>query len=175
VLCHPTFEFLSKPLAQLASDQVSGISVETVPHQTALDALLNRVSAMYEKTTQAIKVSVRPYYLEDESDPSNNHYFWAYNVVVENEGMEAVQLVSRYWNITDVTGQVEEINGAGVVGEQPTLDPGESFEYTSGCPLSAPSGVMHGHYRMRTHDGREFQVAIPPFSLDLPDSKPTLN
>ena len=130
---------------------------------------------MYELKTNAIKVSVQPYYLEDESDPENDHYFWAYNVVVENESADVVQLVSRYWNITDAMGQVEEIQGAGVVGEQPVLNPGDSFEYTSGCPLGAASGVMHGHYRMRKQDGQEFEVKIPAFSLDLPDFRPVLN
>ncbi|MEN0087102.1 MAG: Co2+/Mg2+ efflux protein ApaG [Pseudomonadota bacterium] len=130
---------------------------------------------MYQQTTQSIRVSVRPYFLEDESDPSENHYFWAYNVVVENEGSETVQLMSRYWNITDSNGQVEEVAGAGVVGEQPVLEPGGTFEYTSGCPLGAPSGMMHGRYRMRAENGEEFEVEIPAFSLDLPDSRPVLN
>ncbi|MEO0635403.1 MAG: Co2+/Mg2+ efflux protein ApaG [Pseudomonadota bacterium] len=130
---------------------------------------------MYQQTTRSIKVSVRPYFLADESDPDANHYFWAYNVVVENESADTVQLMSRYWNITDSNGQVEEVAGAGVVGEQPVLEPGGSFEYTSGCPLSAPSGMMHGRYRMRASDGREFEVDIPAFSLDLPDSQPVLN
>jgi len=130
---------------------------------------------MYEAKTQNIKVSVRPYFLESESDPANNHYFWAYNVQIENDGLETVQLVARKWVISDVNGNVETVEGEGVVGEQPILEPGSSFEYTSGCPLDAPSGIMHGHYAMMTPDGRELIVQVPAFSLDLPDARPVLN
>jgi len=130
---------------------------------------------MYEAITQDIKVSVRPYFLESESDPENNHYFWAYNIQIENDGLETIQLMFRNWTISDINGNVEEVHGEGVVGEQPVLEPGDSFEYTSGCPLEASSGMMHGHYEVVTSDGRDFIVNVPAFSLDLPDARPVLN
>ncbi|MDA0262029.1 MAG: Co2+/Mg2+ efflux protein ApaG, partial [Proteobacteria bacterium] len=99
---------------------------------------------MYQETTNAITVTVKPVYLEDQSSPEESHFVWAYWVKIENEGSETVQLRNRYWRITDSQGQVKEVRGAGVVGEQPVLKPGESFEYTSGTPLSTPSGIMLG-------------------------------
>lgn len=123
---------------------------------------------MYHKTTRDIRITVRPIYLDDQSSPSDNHYVWAYQVTIENRGKEIVQLRSRYWRITDAKGRVQEVRGEGVVGEQPTLRPGESYEYTSGTPLSTPSGFMVGAYRMATAAGEGFEVAIPAFSLDSP-------
>jgi len=137
---------------------------------------LQTVSTMqYSQTTRSISVSVRPIYLEDQSSPTENYYVWAYQVRIENEGIETVQLRSRYWRITDAMGRVQEVRGPGVVGEQPVLKPGDSFEYTSGTPLSTPSGIMVGTYQMVTGDGESFDVAIPAFSLDSPHHAGRLN
>ena len=123
---------------------------------------------MYNQTTKSICVSVEPIYLDDQSSPSDNHYVWAYQVRIENKGNDTVQLLNRYWHITDDQGRVQEVRGAGVVGEQPTLKPGESFEYASGTPLPTPSGIMVGSYEMETAQGSRFDVAVPAFSLDSP-------
>ncbi len=123
---------------------------------------------MYQKTTRSIQVTVIPIYLDDQSDPTENRYVWAYRVSLENKGSETVQLLTRYWNITDANGKVLEVRGDGVVGEQPILRPTEIFEYTSGTPLSTPSGIMVGSYRMKTSEGESFDVEIPAFSLDCP-------
>jgi ApaG protein len=130
---------------------------------------------MYSETTRSIKVTVKPIYLEDQSSPGDNHYVWAYQVRIENNGGETVQLLRRYWRITDALGRVQEVRGAGVVGEQPVLEPGESFEYTSGTPLATPSGIMVGRYEMETRGGESFEVAIPAFSLDSPHQPIQLN
>lgn len=125
----------------------------------------------YTATTRAIRVTVHPSYLEDQSDPDESRYVWAYRVQIENRGREAVQLMRRTWHITDARGRQTEVQGAGVVGEQPLLEPGESFEYTSGTPLTTPSGFMTGAYHMiAAASGEEFDVAIPAFSLDSPYS-----
>lgn len=129
----------------------------------------------YRSMTRGIEVVVEPYFLEEETDPDRGRYFWAYSVGITNYGEEVVQLRTRYWHITDANGMVEEVRGPGVVGEEPVLRPGESFEYTSGCPLPTPSGIMVGEYRMETDAGESFQVGIPAFSLDLPDAPKTLN
>ena len=126
---------------------------------------------MYSKITRAITVTVKPFYLEEQSSPSDSHYVWAYHVRIENHGAETVQLRNRYWRITDSMGRVQEVRGAGVVGEQPVLKPGESFEYTSGTPLPTPSGIMEGTYQMERENGERFDVAIPAFSLDSPFAK----
>lgn len=123
---------------------------------------------MYNETTQSISVTVEPIYLEDQSSPTDNHFVWAYQVKIENRSHKTVQLLNRYWRITDSHGRVQEVRGAGVVGEQPTLKPGESFEYTSGTPLPTPSGIMVGCYEMETESGVRFDVAVPAFSLDSP-------
>jgi ApaG protein len=130
---------------------------------------------MYSETTRSIKVTVKPFYLEDQSSPTDNHYVWAYHVRIENHGGETVQLRRRHWRITDGLGRVQEVRGPGVVGEQPVLAPGESYEYTSGTPLSTPSGIMVGSYEMETPDGNNFAVAIPAFSLDSPHQAIRLN
>ena len=123
---------------------------------------------MYSAITRAITVSVEPIYLEEHSSPDENHYVWAYHVRIENNGDSTVQLRSRRWRITDANGRVHEVRGAGVVGEQPVLRPGEAFEYTSGTPLSTPSGFMVGSYGMESEGGERFDVSIPAFSLDSP-------
>ena len=130
---------------------------------------------MYSETTHSITVTVEPTFLEDRSSPADHHYVWAYKVRIENKGGETVQLRRRYWRITDAIGRVQEVRGPGVVGEQPILHPGQSFEYTSGTPLNTPSGIMVGTYDMETRDGRSFAVAIPAFSLDSPHQKVKLN
>lgn len=123
---------------------------------------------MYIRTTRDIVVSVEPEFLDDQSTPDENYYVWSYRVSIENKGRETVQLRSRFWRITDAHGRVQEVHGQGVVGEQPVLKPGEVFEYTSGAPLSTPSGFMAGNYLMQTPGGEMFNVDIPPFSLDSP-------
>jgi len=130
---------------------------------------------MYSETTQSIKVTVQPHYLEDQSAPEDDHYVWAYHVLIENLGAETVQLKSRYWHITDAVGQAQEVRGDGVVGEQPVLEPGASYEYTSGTPLNTPSGIMVGAYTMVNERGERFDVAIPAFSLDCPYGEKRLN
>ena len=123
---------------------------------------------MYSKTTNNINVSVKSYYLEDQSEPDEQLYVWAYQVTINNRGQQTVQLKKRYWKITDSNGVNKEVRGAGVIGEQPILRPGEKFEYTSGTPLSTPSGFMEGYYEMEKKDGNKFNASIPLFSLDSP-------
>ncbi|MCY4238823.1 MAG: Co2+/Mg2+ efflux protein ApaG [Rhodospirillaceae bacterium] len=123
---------------------------------------------MYSETTSGIVVSVEPIYLEDQSEPDDNHYVWAYTVTISNEGNERVQLLNRHWQITNGAGKQQEVRGPGVVGEQPVLEPGQSYKYTSGCPLGTPSGFMVGAYEMTRDDGSRFKVRIPMFSLDSP-------
>ena len=125
---------------------------------------------MYRAETRQIRVSVMPVYIDERSAPAENRYFWAYQVTIENNGGNTVQLLSRYWHIVDANGAVEEVRGPGVVGEQPVLGPGDSYEYTSGCPLTTPSGFMSGTYTMTDELGERFDVAIPAFALDLPDA-----
>ena len=129
----------------------------------------------YQETTRAITVTVEPTYLEDQSSPEESHYVWKYHVRIDNGGGETVQLRNRYWRITDSLGRVQEVRGPGVVGEQPILHPGESFEYTSGTPLPTPSGFMVGTYQMETEGGERFDVAVPAFSLDSPHQSSRLN
>lgn len=130
---------------------------------------------MYRATTRAITVEVQPMYLEDQSSPDEEHFVWAYRIQIMNGGAETVQLLRRHWKITDANGQVIEVEGEGVVGEQPVLEPGSAFEYTSGTPLTTPFGIMAGEYQMETAAGEPFEVAIPPFSLTSPYAKRVLN
>ena len=130
---------------------------------------------MYSETTRSINVSVEPVYLEEQSSPAEGRYVWAYHVRIENRGGETVQLRNRHWKITDGRGQMQEVRGPGVVGEQPVLRPGEAFEYTSGTPLPTPSGIMVGTYEMQTRGGENFSVQIPAFSLDSPHQQVRLN
>lgn len=123
----------------------------------------------YTETTRAIEVTVQPFFLEDQSDPEESRYVWAYRVRISNKGQETVQLLRRKWRITDAKGQITEVEGPGVVGAQPVLEAGESFEYTSGTPLNTPSGFMQGTYRLTAAaTGETFDVVIPVFSLDSP-------
>ena len=125
----------------------------------------------YRETTRAITVTVRPSFLDDQSRPEDNYFVWAYEVTILNEGPETVTLKTRYWKIMNANGQMQEVRGAGVVGEQPTLTPGQRFEYTSGCPLSTASGFMSGSYQLEPADGEAFNVVIPAFSLDSPHAQ----
>ena len=130
---------------------------------------------MYRAVTKNIEITVEPDFLEDRSDPRMGRYFWAYTIEIANKGDRTVQLVSRHWRITDANGKLDEVKGAGVVGEQPILREGESFRYTSGCPLSTPSGFMVGTYQMVDENGDAFEVTIPAFSLDSPHVRRVLN
>ena len=130
---------------------------------------------LYHATTQGITVSVQPQFLDDQSQPSEGRYVWAYHIVIENGGREQVQLLNRHWRITNASGRMEEVRGPGVVGEQPILKPGETFRYTSGSNLSTPSGIMTGAYRMVDENGEEFDAQIPVFSLDSPFARRVLN
>lgn len=130
---------------------------------------------MYQAETRGVRVTVTPEYQNDKSDPAENRWFWAYTVEIANVGGETVQLRSRHWRIVDARGQTQVVDGPGVVGEQPKLAPGQSFEYTSGCPLGTSSGFMAGHYRMETGSGEVFDAEIPAFSLDLPQAARVLN
>ncbi|WP_020699417.1 Co2+/Mg2+ efflux protein ApaG [Reyranella massiliensis] len=130
---------------------------------------------MYSATTRAIVVTVTPQYLPDQSDPAKSQFVWAYQVRIENKGDIAVQLRSRHWKITDGLGRQQEVKGPGVIGKTPLLRPGEMFEYTSGTPLSTPSGFMGGTYQMVSEAGEAFDIEIPTFSLDTPGSQRRLN
>ncbi len=130
---------------------------------------------MYKAKTDDIEVTVEPRFMADRSDPRTGRYFWAYTVEIANHGPRTVQLVARHWRITDARGKLEEVRGEGVVGEQPILRGGDIYKYTSGCPLTTPSGIMAGAYRMVDEGGNAFEVEIPAFSLDTPDTRRSLN
>lgn len=121
-----------------------------------------------EALTRGVRVTVRSEYSPEKSEPSRNQWFFLYTVAISNEGTETVQLLTRHWLITNGTGHIDEVRGPGVVGKQPTLKPGESFEYTSGCPLPTPFGVMEGTYLMVTEAGERFDAKIAPFTLSEP-------
>ena len=125
-------------------------------------------NAMSDTTTRGIRIQVESEYLADRSDPSSAEYYYAYHVRISNVGNETAQLVSREWIITDGNGNVETVQGPGVVGDFPVLDPGTSYEYTSFCPLTTDVGMMHGTYTMRTRSGETFAAAIAPFTLAAP-------
>jgi len=130
---------------------------------------------MYSAITRDILVTVSPFFLDDHSAPEESRFVWAYQVRIENRGEETVRLVARHWILTDSSGRVQEVHGQGVVGEQPLLRPGERFDYTSGTPLAAPSGLMRGTYEMEGADGERFRIEIPAFSLDSPYERPSFN
>ncbi len=129
----------------------------------------------YTAITRGIAVSVEPTYLVTNSSPGNSQYVWAYQVTIENQGRETVQLLSRHWMITNARGELTEVKGPGVVGEQPVLKPGESYAYTSGAPLNTPSGMMGGAYQMESESGERFDIEIPTFSLDSPNQGLVVN
>ena len=122
----------------------------------------------HSATTQGVTVRVSVTYLPEQSEPARGRWFWAYHIRLENEGERPVQLLTRHWIITDGRGARHSVEGEGVVGEQPLIEPGASFDYVSGCPLATPSGAMQGSYRMVGEDGRTFDVAIPRFPLHAP-------
>ncbi len=130
---------------------------------------------MYAATTRAIRVTVTPQHLPDQTDPAKSQYVWAYHVRIENKGDVTVQLRSRHWKITDEHGRQQEVKGPGVVGQTPRLQPGEAFEYRSGTSLSTPSGFMGGTYQMVSETGENFDIEIPTFSLDTPAGPRQLN
>lgn len=130
---------------------------------------------MYCCVTREIRITVRPEFMPDRSDVDEGQFFWAYTVEIANQGAVTVQLTARHWKITDGNGKLQEVRGPGIVGEQPVLKPGETFRYTSGCPLSTPSGIMTGAYRMVDEQGHAFDAVIPVFSLDSPFEQRVLN
>ena len=132
-------------------------------------------SVTYRALTRDIRVSVTPRYLAERSDPSEGQYLFGYTIEIANLGLEAVQLLTRRWLVTDARGGVQEVEGEGVVGEQPVLEPGQAFEYTSGVPLTTPSGMMVGSFGMTTRAGTRFDVEVPAFSLDADGAPRVLN
>jgi ApaG protein len=130
---------------------------------------------MYRTVSRGIEVKVTPRFLPDRSSAENGVYFWAYTITLTNLGRETVQLKTRHWRITDALGRLQEVRGAGVIGKEPVLRPGEDFEYTSGVPLQTPSGFMTGTYGMVTETGEPFDIDIPAFSLDTPQGGRTIN
>jgi ApaG protein len=131
--------------------------------------------AMYRAVTRNIEVTVSPRFLPERSSIEKSEYFWAYTIEISNRGSTTVQLKTRHWRITDGFGRLQEVRGAGVVGEEPVIAPGKTFDYTSGVPLPTPSGFMAGTYGMVTADGEHFEIEIPAFSLDGPEAKRTIN
>jgi len=123
---------------------------------------------MSNTITRGVRIVVEPRYVPDQSDPPNQSWLFAYHVTIRNEGSVTVQLRARHWVITSGEGKVEEVRGPGVVGYQPTLKPGEQFQYTSGCPLNTPVGTMHGSFQMATEQGEVFDAMIDPFRLAVP-------
>ncbi len=131
---------------------------------------------MYEQETAGIVVRVEPHFLTEESAPDQGRFVWAYTVEIENCGPDAVQLVSRFWRITDENGLTQEVRGPGVIGQQPVIGPGQSFRYSSAAPLAAPSGMMMGAYSMlRLDNGQPFDIAVPLFALDSPHQSRLVN
>jgi ApaG protein len=130
---------------------------------------------MYRAVTRNIEVTATPRFVAERSSPENGHFFWTYTIEITNFGQETVQLKSRHWRITDAVGRLQEVKGAGVVGEEPVLKPGESFEYTSQVPLPTPSGFMAGTYQMVTEAGESFDIEVPAFSLDCSYAERTIN
>lgn len=133
------------------------------PPSSAMDQLFP-----YAATTRGVTVRVAPSYLDEQSDPDERQWIWAYHIRLENGGDETVQLISRHWIITDARGRMQEVKGLGVVGDQPTLAPGGSYDYVSGCPLSTSSGTMRGTFQMVAEAGWPFEVTIPEFGLVMP-------
>ncbi|MBM3528103.1 MAG: Co2+/Mg2+ efflux protein ApaG [Alphaproteobacteria bacterium] len=130
---------------------------------------------MYSTVTRNIEVKVTPRFMNERSSPENGYYFWAYTIEITNRSPDTVQLKTRHWKITDANGRMQEVRGEGVVGETPVLEPGKSFEYTSGVPLPTSSGFMAGTYGMVSAAGEGFDIEIPAFSLDSSNAKRTIN
>lgn len=121
-----------------------------------------------EAVTRGVRIQVHSQYAPDRSDPGRRQWFFLYTITITNDGADTVQLLTRHWIITDGNGKIEEVRGPGVVGKQPILKPGEAFEYTSGCPLTTPFGVMEGTYQMVAEGGERFDVKVAPFTLSEP-------
>ncbi|WP_374763105.1 Co2+/Mg2+ efflux protein ApaG [Yunchengibacter salinarum] len=136
--------------------------------------LINGVMT-FEEETDGVRVAVQSYFLEDQSEPDTGQYVWAYRIRLHNERPTPVQLLTRHWIITNGLGEEHEVKGEGVIGEQPVIDPGEAFVYTSGTPLDTPTGFMRGSYGMRAEDGSRFTVTVPTFSLDSPFQTTRIN
>lgn len=135
----------------------------------SLDGNSDSIAAiMAEANKYEILVHAQPQYLADQSDPASSRFVFAYTITIRNVGTVAAQLISRHWIITDGEGEVQEVRGLGVVGAQPLLQPGESFEYTSGCALDTPVGTMRGSYQMTAEDGTQFEAPISEFTLAMP-------
>ena len=161
---------------KIAGSGESGIRFRRMPAlRVTLYTLFMTDRKPYTAITRGIAVSVEPTYLEANSSPKNSQYVWAYHVTIENQGQETVQLLSRHWMITNARGELTEVKGPGVVGEQPILKPGQSYQYTSGAPLNTPSGMMGGAYQMESESGERFDIEIPTFSLDRPGQGVLLN
>tara|TARA_Y100001970_G_scaffold263410_1_gene348831 strand:- start:1821 stop:2222 length:402 start_codon:yes stop_codon:yes gene_type:complete len=129
---------------------------------------MTKLKELFSLMDNAIKITVKPQYIQERSNPIKSYYFFAYNITIQNHGQSPVQLLSRYWRITDAQGNTEDIHGPGVIGKQPKIASGESFEYTSFCPLPTPMGFMEGNYRMVDDSGEEFDAIIHPFRLVAP-------
>jgi ApaG protein len=130
---------------------------------------------MYEQETAGMVVRVEPQFLPDESRPEDSRFVWAYTIEIENRRPDAVQLMSRYWRITDENGATQEVRGDGVIGQQPVIEPGQSFRYSSAAPLAAPSGVMMGAYSMQRGNGEAFDISVPLFALESPNNARLVN
>lgn len=135
----------------------------------------DNIEYYYTEVTKNIRVSVKTNFLSDQSDTENSLWVWSYHILIENNGNDKVQLIDRYWKITDATGIIKEVKGSGVIGEQPTIKPREFFEYTSGTPLNKSSGFMSGNYRMINENNESFFIDVPVFSLDIPSVQKILN
>jgi ApaG protein len=144
-------------------------------HPGQKDSVMEPDDFPFITETHGIEVAVASFFLRDQSLPEAHRYVWAYRIRITNHGNAQVQLLTRHWIITDGSGRVEHVRGPGVVGEQPVLNPGEAFEYTSGCPLATPTGMMVGTYEMTDQNGGQFDIDIPAFSLDSPFADRTLN
>ena len=162
---HPEGEGVGKPSSRR----------EILQSAAQLVSLVRPEIDMYRAVTRDIRVTVTPQYLADRSSAEDGRFFWAYTIEIVNLGKMTVQLRSRHWKITDAHGKLQEVKGPGVVGEQPVLKPGERFEYTSGVPLTTPTGTMAGTYQMVSESGESFDVEIPAFSLDSPHGKRVLH
>ncbi len=130
---------------------------------------------MYEQETAGMVVRVEPQFLPEESRPEDSRFVWAYTIEIENRRPDAVQLMSRYWRITDENGATQEVRGDGVIGQQPVIEPGKSFRYSSAAPLAAPSGVMMGAYSMQRGNGEAFDISVPLFALESPNNSRLVN
>ncbi|MEQ1671466.1 MAG: Co2+/Mg2+ efflux protein ApaG [Hyphomicrobium sp.] len=148
---------------------------KTTPASSRKKAIKEAEPHAYQAVTRGIRIRVEPKYLDDQSSPEDSHFVWSYAVEINNDGVETVQLKTRTWRITDGLGRTEEVRGPGVVGQTPSIPPGGSFNYTSGCPLKTPQGIMVGSYQMADEAGLLFDVAIPAFSLDSPYTQRSMN